>query len=309
MTLFLRLGAVLLVFVAFAFASQVFCGIFQSTPPTRYGSQRAINTVPPLFNLDNDSPNPDDYHLVGPEEYWKSIRLVMQKHDGSECRMNLLRPMPWLRVTECEVGNRIFIDLPEMGLRGYATVERVSPCPKLGHPTDGASTVIGTFVTSKAKVLDLYIEGLGSPIGTTSSHPYWSITRDDWVEASGLRANELLRTKFGDARVKRILPRPGRHSVYNLQVHQTKTYYVSNIGVLVHNSYVSRPFPVGSRAYRVPRSDQEKWIRNGAVELAGYHGRDPGGLKISRQIMEGQIINAGGNPKLFVSLLDEVFGK
>ncbi|MEZ6127737.1 MAG: polymorphic toxin-type HINT domain-containing protein [Planctomycetaceae bacterium] len=80
--------------------------------------------------------------------------------------------------------------------------------------------------------------GEAEPIGTTSNHPFWSVDRQEYVQAGQLRVGERLQTLHGDTKiVVSNLPRPGpKTNVYNLEVHAEHTYFVGQDGVLVHNS-------------------------------------------------------------------------
>jgi len=77
-------------------------------------------------------------------------------------------------------------------------------------------------------------------IGTTSNHPFWSVDRQEYVQAGHLEIGERLQTLHGDTKtVASNLPRPGpKTDVYNLEVHAEHTYFVGEDGVLVHNNRV-----------------------------------------------------------------------
>ena len=65
--------------------------------------------------------------------------------------------------------------------------------------------------------------------------PLFSEDRQAWVRAGELREGERLRTLQGAAEIVSIARKPGVHRVYNLEVQTEHTYFVSKIGVLVHN--------------------------------------------------------------------------
>jgi hypothetical protein len=96
--------------------------------------------------------------------------------------------------------------------------------------------VTGTFKHSSAKVIDLYVEGLVEPIGTTANHLFWSEDRAQFVRADELSLGERLRTVQGRPAVARVSPREERIVVYNLEVAGSHTYHVTQAGVLVHNA-------------------------------------------------------------------------
>jgi hypothetical protein len=74
-------------------------------------------------------------------------------------------------------------------------------------------------------------------IGTTSNHPFWSVDRQEFVQAGSLEIGERLQTLSGDVKVvQQKLPRPGPQPVFNLEVHNEHVYFVGHDGVLVHNA-------------------------------------------------------------------------
>ena len=85
-------------------------------------------------------------------------------------------------------------------------------------------------------MLDLRLTGLPEPIGTTATHPFWSLDRGGWTPAGELRPGERLQTLDGEITVERLAPRPGVCTVYNLEVQQDHTFFVSDAKVWVHNN-------------------------------------------------------------------------
>jgi hypothetical protein len=124
-----------------------------------------------------------------------------------------------------------------MGAQGSAKVLKVEPCPPIKR---GKGNVItGTFHHEAANTIDLYVEGLDKPIGCTDNHPFWSVTRQEFIEAGKLQQGEELKLYNGQtAKVIQILPRPGPERVHNLEVMNEHVYHVTVQGVLVHNSYI-----------------------------------------------------------------------
>ena len=77
---------------------------------------------------------------------------------------------------------------------------------------------------------------------TTSHHPFWSQTRQRWVDAGDLRAGELLRTSAGTyVQVSAVRQYRGGQRTYDLTVDEVHTYYVlaGATSLLVHNCEVS----------------------------------------------------------------------
>jgi hypothetical protein len=137
------------------------------------------------------------------------------------------------------VGEQVFLDLPELGATGVATVKFIGPCPHIDAHAPG-NLVTGTFKHEPDEPL-LTITVAGSrqiEVGCTESHPFWSEDRQDFVPARDLRIGECLRTRTaGTVSILKIAPRPQEKVVYNLEVLGEHVYEVSELGILVHNAY------------------------------------------------------------------------
>ena len=91
-----------------------------------------------------------------------------------------------------------------------------------------------TFGRETDALVDLYVDG--EVISTTGEHPFW-VPDLGWVEAANLTVGSLLQT--GDGRiidVDGVEKREGKFPVYNFRVEGIPTYFVSELGVLVHNT-------------------------------------------------------------------------
>ena len=129
----------------------------------------------------------------------------------------------------------IWLELPEMGVLGWATLTDVDENVAI-QPGPGA-VVTGTFAHVSDAVIDLQIEGQPKPIGCTTTHPFWSVDRQDFVEAGCLQQGERVQLYSGETkRVVQKLPRPGPVNVYNLEVYAEHVYHVTPDGVLTHNN-------------------------------------------------------------------------
>jgi hypothetical protein len=160
--------------------------------------------------------------------------------------------LSWISESQADIGTTIFLDLPELGAQGLAKVLNIESCPPIKH---GKGNVItGTFHHEVANTIDLYVEGLSKPIGCTDNHPFWSVTRNEFVEAGKLQPGEELQL-YSDqtAKVIQILPRPGPEQVHNLEVMNEHVYRVTKQGILVHNTYKSR----GSTGRTEPKNKAE----------------------------------------------------
>jgi hypothetical protein len=98
-----------------------------------------------------------------------------------------------------------------------------------------AHQVLETFIRETDALYDLYVDG--EVISTTGEHPLW-VPDLGWVEAKDLEVGSLLQTADGRVvDVDRVEKRFGQFEVYNFNVEGIPTYFVSELGVLVHNSY------------------------------------------------------------------------
>lgn len=97
---------------------------------------------------------------------WRKLVLLASKKDGSFADVELLRPLWWLEEQQAKVGGLVEINVPECGIEGKAQVLAIEPCPAIKHDSR-FRIVTGTFKHQAAKVLDVYVEGLDEPIGTT----------------------------------------------------------------------------------------------------------------------------------------------
>ena len=102
-------------------------------------------------------------------------------------------------------------------------------------------------------MIDVHVEGLAKPIGSTPNPPFWSEDKQDFVRADELKVGEKLRQADGSlASVVRLIPRAGTHDVFNLEVQVDHTYHVSASGVLVHNGTPD----CDNIVYRLLRADE-----------------------------------------------------
>jgi RHS repeat-associated protein len=94
--------------------------------------------------------------------------------------------------------------------------------------------VVQTFEREVSEVIDLYVDG--EVITTTNEHPFW-VPGTGWVKAEDLQVGMLLQTdEEAVVDVDRIERRQGTQKVYNFQVEGFHTYFVSDLGILVHNT-------------------------------------------------------------------------
>jgi RHS repeat-associated protein len=94
--------------------------------------------------------------------------------------------------------------------------------------------VLQTFARSATATIDLYIDG--EKITTTEEHPFW-VPEVGWVAAQDLNVGTYLQTKTESwLDIDRIDVHTGITQVYNFEVAGFHTYFVSELGLLVHNA-------------------------------------------------------------------------
>ena len=100
--------------------------------------------------------------------------------------------------------------------------------------------VVETYVNEIDELIHVFVNG--EEIVTTPAHPFYSPVKG-WTDADHLRAGDILVLVNGEYVVvekvqHEILEAPV--TVYNFQVEDYHTYYVTNNGVLVHNTCSNR---------------------------------------------------------------------
>ena len=119
-------------------------------------------------------------------------------------------------IEDVKVGDMVYSENPETGEKGF-------------------KRVVETFENETDELVHIKVNG--EEIVTTPEHPFY-VPRQVWTEAIKLRAGDILVLVNGKEVVvekvqHEILETPIK--VYNFEVEDYHTYYVSNSGVLVHN--------------------------------------------------------------------------
>ncbi len=121
-------------------------------------------------------------------------------------------------IESVEVGDKVLATDPETGETAY-------------------KEVLKTYTYVKDTLV--YVEANGETIETTKEHPFW-VEGQGWTKAKFLKAGDILRDANGNSIVidnVDIVPLPENQYtiVYNLEVADFHTYYVSDKYILVHN--------------------------------------------------------------------------
>ena len=120
-------------------------------------------------------------------------------------------------IEEIKIGDKVYSENVETREKGYKEVRNI-------------------FVKEVSVLVHLIVNG--SKIDTTLNHPFW-VVGEGWIEAGYLKAGDKVKLKTGEiGYVESIqvekLDKPVK--VYNFEVADWHTYFVSDIGVLVHNT-------------------------------------------------------------------------
>jgi hypothetical protein len=174
---------------------------------------------------------------------WLSLRILLMDEKNEPIYLDLIRPVEWVIAMDAQEGKQIWLELEELNGRGWGRVMELSRCRKV-LPGEGR-VVTGTFSHRVQNLINVQVEGLKEPIGVTSNHPFWSEDRKEFVQAGSLQVGERLRAMVGGpdggiARVTSVTPRgpPGSSEiVYNMEVEGEHAYQVTELGLVVHNTY------------------------------------------------------------------------
>lgn len=198
---------------------------------------------------------------------WQWVDLEQVHSVGDTSLISLRRPMWWLEEHRATtVGNTIFIDMPEMGIEGSATVisirenqldSRLLPLKDAhGYAT---RPITGKFIHRSNDVYSLYFDSLEKPIGVTGSHRFWSICRNTWVSAANLYIGEKVKSVQGYGVLVRR-EKQASSTVYNLEVYRTHNYIVSRNELLVHNECWGKIWAdLYNKANEFAESEGETW--------------------------------------------------
>jgi RHS repeat-associated protein len=99
--------------------------------------------------------------------------------------------------------------------------------------------VLTAYERKATKLVDIYVDG--EVISATEEHPIWVVDKG-WVEPKDLKVGDLLETEDGRVvDIDKVEKREGDFKVYNFRVEGTPTYFVSELGILVHNNSANCP--------------------------------------------------------------------
>lgn len=174
----------------------------------------------------------DDGTAVVPET-WRKVGLEVAHEDGSKVELELLRPVTWIEEHDCKTGSRIWLEMDELGVKGWATTRSVEACPQIASGM--GRVILATMQRVHPQVVRLDLAD-DSELEATANHPLYSLTRNDWTAAGELEEGEILATADGSTTVRTVSSLPGEHRVFNLEVESDHCYFTGHARVLSHNT-------------------------------------------------------------------------
>ena len=120
--------------------------------------------------------------------------------------------------------------------------------------------VVETYINETTELTHIFVSG--EEIVATPTHPFYCPVKG-WTDAAHLRAGDILVLVNGEYVVvekvqHELLESPVK--VYNFQVEDYHTYYVSDNGVLVHNRCVKQP-----GTYEISTSNDQVYVGKGSA--------------------------------------------
>jgi hypothetical protein len=192
---------------------------------------------------------------------WRRLRLYAEERwpDGTldTIHVDTLQSPEWIEQWQAQVGAEVPppVDLVEMGLPEDLVTKVVAnePCPPLSPllPGDDPGRLVLTTVDHlNNDVWELAAEPVRGPpadaapaaasqretLRPTGLHKFYSETRRDWVATKDLHDNEVIRGRAEPLQIVARRSLPGVQRVYNLTVEGEHAYYVSQLGLLAHNT-------------------------------------------------------------------------
>ena len=166
--------------------------------------------------------------------------------------------------------------------------------------------VVETYINESSELVHVFVNG--EEIIATPTHPFYSPTKG-WTSAACLRAGDILVLVNGEYVVvekvqHEILEAPVL--VYNFQVEDYHTYYVSDMGVLVHNRCPQRLVADGQNGWTAKVSENGMADHN-PPHAHIFYKKD----KIASVTADGQFLNGfdklGSKGRKFVQrYMDEI---
>jgi len=169
--------------------------------------------------------------------------------------------------------------LTTLGKKAIETIQVGDPIPCVDHITgeEAEKKVISTTVNKVNRLIELDIDG--EIIQCTETHPF-QVRDKGWVDACNLKPGDVVYTKdWNTATVNSVslLELDEPVEVFNFEVEDCHTYFLGELGILVHNSCQHQ-----SSSWRTKRSNYWKDQVSSGGKSAWYD-RTSDNLKLMQQ--------------------------
>ncbi len=170
------------------------------------------------------------------ETTWGRISITIERTDGQIVDAELIRLRSWIEANGIRAGHALPMHIEELQIDGHAVVTSVEECPPI--VSGDSSAVTGRFVTREVDVIAI-VKILGAngqieSIEGTTTHPIWSVDKQDWIGLGELSEGETIQgaSTFATVLDASIVRQPTL--VYNVEIHGEHVYQVGGCGLLVH---------------------------------------------------------------------------
>ena len=203
--------------------------------------RRVLTKNPRPWEFDDSLPEPV-------QETWAKISLTVEREDGGIVDAEQIRPRSWIESNGIGAGQLLPLNIAERQVAGFAHVTAVDPCPMIS--SGEGSVITGRFTTRQVDIIAraeiLGADGTIEILEGTTTHPIWSLDRQDWVELGELAEGEQLSGQAGIAVVISHAIHRCSTPVYNIEVHGEHVYQVGCQALLVHNAVTCGFGDIGS---------------------------------------------------------------
>jgi RHS repeat-associated protein len=146
----------------------------------------------------------------------------------------------FLAGTLVAMGNGSFVPIESVGSGQCVRCEVPGAMPGLLGVEQTQAVVDASVRVYEGPIITVVVvacSGVQAEISGTPEHPFWCVSRHEWVPLGSLAVGDRLDGLNGDVGVVGRKVAFGRARVFNFTVEQAHSYRVSELGVLVHNSY------------------------------------------------------------------------
>ena len=171
---------------------------------------------------------------------WVDLRYVrFESRDNAELVIETLRPSAWVARGGYREGQHVSLLLPEIEFEGDVVVVSVGT-RRLVDSGPGCP-VLTKYSHLNRRVISLQLAYPSAPIGTTATHPFFSMDRRTWIRAADLLVGEQVATLSGSTAVAGLEYTGRVERVFNLEVGGAHTYLVGESAAWVHNAPCDDP--------------------------------------------------------------------